>query len=56
MKEEHCLVNEAREKCMCSFCKQMREITKKNLEMIYKWEAYKIWRDCFENAVKEDKK
>lgn len=54
MAKEHCLVKEAKEKCMCNWCKQIREWEKMSLEAMLKWEAYKIWRDCF-TKVMEDK-
>lgn len=42
-----CLVTEAKEKCQCDFCKQMRGWREIVLKQIVQWEAYKIWRDSF---------
>jgi len=53
MNKEKCLVSEARDKCMCRWCKQMREWENMGLEAMFKWEAYKIWRDCFTKATEK---
>jgi DNA-binding transcriptional ArsR family regulator len=47
-KKNCCLVSEAREKCTCDFCTEMRKNSEMGLRAIYKWEAYKIWRSQFD--------
>ena len=53
MEKEKCLCSEAREKCQCESCIQFRKIREQMIEQQLRWETYKIWRDCFENAIKE---
>lgn len=50
--KKKCLVVEAREKCQCEWCKQVREWNRISLEAVCKAEVMRIFRE----AIKDEQK